>query len=158
MNPQQRIEKLEAELAALKADIAKGGNHRFKPKDGEGYVFINSFGSWSDRWVCAGSPIDNYLYEAGNCYPYTDEGKELAIWEQVTRRKLEQQLKDAADWVEGDNCCVGSWDSEYKNIRALTIHKCIYNLEPRFSTRWSCLEAHERILGDNAKRYFTGEK
>ena len=35
MNTAQRIEKLEAELAALKADIAKGGNHRFKPKDGE---------------------------------------------------------------------------------------------------------------------------
>ena len=35
MNPQQRIEQIEAELAALKADIGKGGNHRFKPKDGE---------------------------------------------------------------------------------------------------------------------------
>jgi hypothetical protein len=157
MNYEQRIKELKAQIDALEAEMKtspiEGG--RWKPKYDEKYGFIDDTGDWyREKWL--NHNTDNHRYSMGNCYPATEDGKEQAIWEQVTRRKYDQALRDAADLMDG-SWWQAQWDTRENMVEANDW--CNYiTAQPRFTTYESCLEAHCRILGKDAKRYFTGEK
>ena len=123
---------------------------RWKPKCGKGYGWIDSAGDWiTGAWDGVGR-YDKLRYATGNCYPL--DQKKLAIWEQVTRREYDQQLRDAADWVSGNTWYYGFWSKKLKGIGASATYDASCNL-PRFKSNESCIEAHNRILGDDAERY-----
>lgn len=126
---------------------------RFKPKIGERYCFISTCGELNfSTWY--NTCFDNHRHATGNCYPYTDEGKEQAIWEQVTRKKYEEKLWEAADWVEGDYyCCF--FDKHRNELFVKNVDKTAKMDKPRFATEQSAIDAHTRILGDDAERYFS---
>jgi len=128
---------------------------RWKPKHHEKYGHVNV---WTQQfcvdWFGCNTG-DDICYATGNCYQ--PQEKERAIWEQVTRRKYETALWDAADWVEGEkDGWIGCFDFDDNKIIALNPYKkrC-FNL-PRFATEQSAIDAHTRILGDDAERYFKG--
>lgn len=149
-----QIELLEKELKAQPTKTT-----RWKPSINEKYGHINSMGVWDYYFFLSDArceEVDRYRFSIGNCYPYTPEGKEQAIWEQVTRRRYDQQLRDAADWAGDGECYEGIWDG--KEILTDSFFGYWHTTNPRFDTHESCLEAHTRILGTDAKRYFTGEK
>lgn len=132
---------------------------RWKPKECEKYLFVNAEGyCLEDVWI--NGSIDNHRYATGNCYQSHE--KERAIWEQVTRRKYEQALWDAADWVSGDYY-MASWSETHNKIMGLVFSypngnnvRYVYGL-PRFATSKSAIDAPTRILGDDAERYFTNK-
>jgi len=129
---------------------------RWMPTYGGEYGFIDHCGEWeADEW--RNHQYDIHHYTTGNCYQLHEE--ERAIWEQVTRRKYETALWDAADWVEGD-CYYGCWGKYSESIQALQanhLYTGYYLLPlPRFATKQSAIDAHTRILGDDAERYFRG--
>jgi hypothetical protein len=122
---------------------------RWKPKYHGKYAFVDSCGTWIvATW--SNHRFDNHRHETGNCYQPPET--ERAIWEQITRRKYETALWDAADWVEGD-----WYYGMYCNgrIDAISLSLINYGL-PRFATEQSAIDAHTRILGDDAERYFKG--
>jgi hypothetical protein len=133
---------------------AEAKTKRWKPECGETYGFISAGGYWEQK-TYLNQEYDNHRYDIGNCYPYTEEGKEQAIWEQVTRRKYETALWDAADWVSGD-WFEASWDTDIDEIAVQRYDDCIYSALPRFASTESCRKAHKQILGDDAERYFKG--
>jgi hypothetical protein len=100
----------------IKPDLIEPAQKSWKPKLGEKYLYVDEYGETAfDDWE--NNCLDELRYSIGNCYQLyesDDEVGELAIWEQVTRKKYEKALWDAA------------------------------------------LDAHTRILGDDAERYFKG--
>lgn len=146
----KNIEVMEQEIDKLQST-----QKPWKPEIGDNYITISHEGKILYR-VWGNNDIDKHLHAIGNCYPYTDEGKELAIWEQVTRRKYEKQLWEAADWVSGD-VWSAKWNTHTKEIIAKCHNGFEYCINPRFATKQSAIEAHTRILGDDAERYFTGK-
>lgn len=126
---------------------------RFNPKNGEKYVFSSSYGDWIYS-VWQDDEFDNFLYSTRNCYPDTYAGVEQDIWEQVTRRKYETALYAAADWVEGEDYFTCYFNSETKEIGVTCFASNILLDLPRFATKQSAIDAHTRILGDDAERYF----
>jgi hypothetical protein len=144
------------ELEAGNPAAAEPAQKRWRPKKyGEPYGYIDSCGDWiGTKW--SDSKIDKHRHATGNLY-YQPHKRERAIWEQVTRRKYETALWDAADWVEGEkDGWIGCFDFDDNKIIALNPYKkrC-FNL-PRFATEQSAIDAHTRILGDDAERYFKG--
>jgi hypothetical protein len=131
----------------------EGKTKRWKPKIGEDYLFWNGYEAKKNTWI--GKLSDDALYETGNIYRLNKE--ELLLWEQVTRRKYETALWDAADWVEGEkDGWDGCFDFDDNEIIALNSYKKRYFNLPRFATEQSAIDAHTRILGDDAERYFKG--
>jgi hypothetical protein len=129
---------------------------RWKPENSEKYGYVSDEGKWCVTFW-DNSKYDNHRHAIGNCYPFTEEGKEQAIWEQVTRRKYETALWDAADWVEGD--WYGAFfDKKTNSIKATNNSHFFYDGLPRFATEQSAIDAHTRILGDDAERYFKGRR
>ena len=134
------------------SDIPTEPQKRWKPKDSEKYGYIGSDSNWFiNTW--SDSKYDNYRHDTGNCYQPHEQ--ERAIWEQVTRRKYEAALWEAANWVKGKDgffgCLVGnSITASYFS------NQNFFNNQPRFATRQSAIDAHTRILGDDAERYFKG--
>ena len=146
-------EKPEAVNPATAEPVQK----RWKPKKGERYGYIDDCGDWIViNW--AGDYADEYRYLTGNCYPITSENNEnmeRAIWEQVTRKKYEQALWDAADWVEGDYY-FAVWNVKEKRVDHAYLYNGFTLDKPRFATKQSAIDAHTSILGDDAERYFKG--
>jgi hypothetical protein len=116
------------------------------------YGFVDNYGDWEITYW-GGGRLGERRHAIGNCYQLHEE--ERAIWEQVTRRKYETALWDAADWVKGDYY-LGFWNNAYKKIDSLIVHCNIQQDTPRFATHQSAIDAHTRILGDDAERYFRG--
>jgi hypothetical protein len=132
----------------------EGKTKRWKPKIGEDYLFWNGYEAKKNTWI--GKLSDDALYETGNIYRLNKE--ELLLWEQVTRRKYETALWDAADWVETCDTnpwCV-SWSNDEKKLIAQSNDEDKYYNIPRFATKQSAIDAHTRILGDDAESYFKG--
>jgi hypothetical protein len=158
----KQIEELQDKIEQLKVQMERDNakkQGRWKPIQGEEYYFVDSAGdahpaTWQNFHA------SNHRLSIGNCYPATEEGRELAIWEQVIRRRYDQQLRDAADWVGDDGWYIGALqDGRLQTICPLYRNRnSSITGQPRFNTAGSCVEAHERILGKDAKRYFTGEK
>jgi hypothetical protein len=144
------------EVEAIKEAIKKATEaktKRWKPKSGEDYLFWNGYEAKKNTWI--GKLSDDALYETGNIYRLDEE--ELLLWEQVTRRKYETALWDAADWVEGD--WYGAFfDKKTNSIKATNNSHFFYDGLPRFATEQSAIDAHTRILGDDAERYFKGRR
>jgi hypothetical protein len=156
-NTLERIAAIEAELAELKAEVTKAleTGKRWKPGHGYRYYYIDFYGDWEPcDWY--NDATDKYRYSVGNCYQYDEQ--DLAVWEQVTRRQYECALRDAADWVKGE-CYHGYWrcGKLTKGLDVGEYFNIFYDTTPRFATKESCIDAHTRILGKDAKRYFTGE-
>jgi hypothetical protein len=159
MNTQEEL--LTAILAELrkmngvKEDVApivapQQESKRWMPECDERYGFVDICGVWI-IWTWSNHRLDIHRHAIGNCYRDTE--RERAIWEQVTRRKYEAALWDAADWETG-----GAYQAQWLNGVIITR---IYsenqkNGLPRFKTDKSAIEAHTRILGDDAQRYFKG--
>jgi hypothetical protein len=141
--------ELEAVIMATEAKTK-----RWKPVWGETYGYVAAGGFWEQKtWT--NHACDNHRHETGNCYQPPE--KERAIWEQITHRKYETALWDAADWDEENvTFWVGCFDFDDNKIVALNPYKkrC-FNL-PRFATEQSAIDAHTRILGDDAESYFKG--
>jgi hypothetical protein len=144
------------EVEAIKEAIKKATEaktKRWKPKSGEDYLFWNGYEAKKNTWI--GKLSDDALYETGNIYRLDEE--ELLLWEQVTRRKYETALWDAADWVEGD--WYGAFfDKKTNSIKATNNSHFFYDGLPRFAMEQSAIDAHTRILGDDAERYFKGRR
>jgi hypothetical protein len=142
--------ELEAVIMATEAKTK-----RWKPVIGHKYGYINDAGHWIEKYN-AGDYCDIYRHETGNCYQPPE--KERAIWEQITHRKYETALWDAADWVETCDTnpwCV-SWSNDEKKLIAQSNDEDKYYNIPRFATKQSAIDAHTRILGDDAESYFKG--
>jgi hypothetical protein len=138
----------------------EGKTKRWKPKLGERYWIVNF---WGNFYSVGGNDaqLNEHNISIGNYYQ--EHEQELAIWEQVTCRKYETALWDAADWVS-DNAIVyygiwGIFSKEIQAIKAQTLYNGYCSLPlPRFASRQSAIDAHTRILGDDAERYFKGRK
>lgn len=127
---------------------------RWMPEINELYYHVDDLANWYyDEWY--DDEKDHHLYTMGNCYQPHE--KERAIWEQVTRRKYEQALWDAADWDGEKDAYIGCWNTLLDKPGWVHIDGDINTGLPRFATEESYIDAHIRILGDDAKRYFTGE-
>ena len=142
----------------IKPDLIEPAQKSWKPKLGEKYLYVDEYGETAfDIWE--NNCLDELRYSIGNCYQLykrDDEVGELAIWEQFTRKKYEKALWDAADLVDGE-WYAGLWQKDEKrNQMESYVYYCEYLKLPRFATRYSCLDAHTRILGDDAERYFKG--
>lgn len=138
---------------------SKQSQGSFIPKYGDDYGYVTDLGEWKVT-TCHYDKSENIYrrHVLGNCYPLDQEDR--AIWEQVTRRKHDQALRDAADCMvrkHDDGMWVyGEWDSD--NDVITTSDWTHLNLAlPCFASKDDCIEAHTRILGNDAKRYFTGE-
>lgn len=124
----------------------------WKPEYNENYCFISHKGDLIvDIWT--NSYADSHRHAIGNCYQPHE--KERAIWEQITCCECEQSLWDAADWKSGDYW-IGFWNNADKKIDSLLFGIYFYQNLPRFANQQSAIDAHTRILGDDAKRYFKG--
>lgn len=133
---------------------------RWKPKNGEKYGYVN-IGIENMFYRIDWSPqaVHRERYALGNCYRPDQE--ELAIWEQVTRRAYDQQLRDAADYFRSNKtyCHYAGWCRDNKEIIAIPLYSSReWGRLPLFCFKETCIEAHTRILGDDAERYFTDKR
>jgi hypothetical protein len=140
--------KPELELGSLTAKTK-----RWKPRIGERYWIVNC---WGNFYSVGGDDAQQNEYNLSIGNYYQEHEQERAIWEQVTRRKYEAALWDAADWVEGDGFSYSAYfDSTIRAISGIDCDYDSYDTLPRFTTTQSAIDAHTRILGDDAERYFT---
>jgi hypothetical protein len=160
MDYQSQINDLQKQINHLRDQIktepqkTEVKSKRFTPQNYDDYYYVCDNGE-IERTYWNNNDIDNYRYSLGNCYPLTNEGEEQALWEQVTRCKYEQALWDAADWVDGSEYWGGFYHKVDKKINACCVPSTFYYVTPRFATEKSAIEAHKRILGDDAERYFS---
>lgn len=127
---------------------------KWTPKYGDEYGCINTSGHWqSMRWRDNG--FDLHVYTTGNCYQPHEQ--ERAVWEQVTCRMYDQQLRDAADYFRSNRsyCHYAGWCNSNKEIIAIPIYNNGERVGlPLFCYRKTCIQEARRILGNDAERYF----
>lgn len=162
----QEIHTLLQHFRGLNKVEAKATATPWQPKDGEEYGYVNQAGyvlitAWD------GCEFDRCRLSIGNVCPIT-KSCALAIWEQTTKRQYAHALQIAAkqswldagivmDWSNGRQYkCFAHWE-HLQNclfVKGRINNEQIPNT-PYFPTVKFCIDAHERILGDDAKRYFT---
>lgn len=156
MTTEERIAKLEKELAELKESIKEEDeNNQFcwKPKHGERYCYINSEGHikstiWYDDYSG-----DFHSYEIGNCFANCEDA-EFA----VEKLKVIHELKQFAEpkkkaWDNEDAHFYIEWDFTLGriNIDRMYTRKgtCIY-----FDTVYMAENAIKAVGEDRIKKYY----
>jgi len=93
MNINQKIEKIESELAEVKRELAK--EEKWTPKIGEDYFYLDSFNEIENNSFDDGS-FDNDLIQSGNFF----QTEALAYSEKMRRESMKR------DWLpkEGEKC------------------------------------------------------
>lgn len=140
-------------IDALKEE--EGKKKRWKPKNGEVYWHINTFGQvFTDTWrEC---DFDEKAYKLGNCYR-TKEECEFAI----ECKLVEQELKDYADehneheivWDGNTANCTLYYDHIKKEIRIVSYISVQYGVV-YFTSREIAEDAIKAIGEERLKKYY----
>lgn len=97
----ERLDKMEQEMKALRADIEKSDKKVWKPKCSNIYYFVDSTCNVLDD-IWTDDNYDNFRYDTENCFKTREEAEHRAELLETERQlmKFARENNDEIDWKD----------------------------------------------------------